>query len=347
MNHALQFLARRPVLITIFVCVIMYLLTGLTSTTRFFDGYTFVTLFQNNFMLGMIAVGMTFVILTGGIDLSVGSVIGWSTLVTAFLIRPAHGSDSFFIGWNPYAAMAVVIAIATLGGIIIGIMVHYLEIPPFLITLAFLFLYRGWALVITTEEVGKPALNIGTDPENIIIDPRVDALSNPTFNMPGIDGHPPIYLWTLAMLAVFAIGSWLGRYTGFGRSLYAIGGSENSATLMGLPVARSKVIVYGLSGFCAALAGVATFAKFTAGAALKGREAELDAIAVTVIGGTLLSGGVGGIPSTLIGLLTYAIIQAAMSRHSFPTGMDRIVIGAILLAFILLQKLLQMKQRTT
>jgi simple sugar transport system permease protein len=114
---------------------------------------------------------------------------------------------------------------------------------------------------------------------------------------------------------------------------------------MGLPVARSKVIVYALCGFCAAIAGLAFFIKDRGGSALRSRGMELDAIAVAVIGGTLLSGGIGGIPGTLIGLLTYAIIQAAMSRHSFPTGVDRIVIGALLLAFILLQKLLQFKRR--
>lgn len=333
MNRLLQILAKRPVLITIVVCLAMYLLTGFTSTTQFFNGYTFVTLFQNNAALGIVAVGITFVIITGGIDLSSGSIVGWAALVTAFLIHtPGDGQWAFLHNWNPYAAMLAVVVVATLIGALIGVMVHHLEIPPFLITLAFLFLYRGWALVVTTEEIK-------------VTDARVEQLVAKVYDLNGIDTIPvPIYLWTLVLLVVMAIGAWAGRYTGFGRSLYAIGGSENSALLMGLPVARSKVIVYALSGFCAALGGVVFFVIYSGGSALKSRGMEMDAIAVAVIGGTLLTGGVGGIPGTLIGLLTFAIIQAAMGRHSFPTGVDRMVIGGLLLTFILLQKLLQIRK---
>jgi simple sugar transport system permease protein len=325
------------VLITIVVCAVLFLVTGLTSDkpSSFFNGYTFVNLFQNNAALGMVAVGMTLVILTGngGIDLSVGASVGWAGLMAATLISLAGpGQAAWFHGWNPIAAMLTVLATATLIGALVGMMVHYLEIPPFLITLAFLFLYRGWALVVSTDEVRA-------------VDPLVTNLSNEMFNLHGIDSIPvPVYLGTLVLLAIVAIGAFLGRYTGFGRSLYAIGGSETSALLMGLPVARSKVIVYALSGFCASLGGLVYFTKTSSGWAWTARGTELDAIAVAVMGGTLLTGGVGGVPGTLVGLITYAVIQSAMSRHSFPTGVDRMVIGGLLLAFILLQKLLQ-KQR--
>jgi len=340
-NSILQLLAKRPVLITIVVCVAMYFLAGFTTDRPFFNVYTMINLLQNNAMLGIVAVGMTCVILTGGIDLSVGSVIGWSTLICAFLIQTPKGQPSFFHGWNPFLAMATVVAIATACGLVVGIMVHYLEIPPFLITLAMLFLYRGWALVVTTNEIS-------------VTEPHVKALADGLFSVPdpltkvraGQDYiQVPVYIRTVALLTVLAIGSWLVRYTGFGRSLYAIGGSENSANLMGLPVARSKVVVYGVCSFCSALAGLALFTQKSAGAALNARGNELDAIAVTVIGGTLLSGGVGGIVNTFVGLITYAIISNAMSLHAFPTGVDRMDIGGLLLAFILLQKLLQMKRR--
>jgi simple sugar transport system permease protein len=318
----------------------MFLNTGFTSDSvwNFFNTRSFVNLFQNNAALGIVAVGMTFVILTGGIDLSVGSIVGWAALLAAALMSPAkEGQFAFFHGWNPYLAMAMVVATSTVIGVIIGFMVHHLEIPPFLITLAFLFLYRGWALVVTTEEVSTTA--------NAVVN-----LSHPLFRIPpilpnGIDrGTVPLYVYTFAFLFVIAVGSWLGRYTNFGRSLYAIGGSENSAILMGLPVARSKVIVYALCGFCASVGGIVFLIKDRGGSALRSRGMELDAIAVAVIGGTLLTGGIGGVPGTLIGLLTYSIIQAAIARHTFPTGVDRMAIGAILLAFILLQKLLQFRR---
>ncbi|HVT82352.1 MAG TPA: sugar ABC transporter permease YjfF, partial [Phycisphaerae bacterium] len=337
----LQLLAKRPVLITIVVCVAMFFLTGFTTDRPFFNVYTLVNLLQNNAMLGILAVGMTCVILTGGIDLSVGSVIGWTTLLCAFLIQPPAGQPSLFHGWNPFLAMAAVVTLATLGGLIVGMMVHYLEIPPFLITLAMLFLYRGWALVVTTDEISVTERHVNALADGIFSIP--DFLTKPK---PGRGFIPvPIYIRTLALMGVFAVGSWLVRYTGFGRSLYAIGGSENSANLMGLPVARSKVIVYGACSFCAALAGLALFTKTSSGAALNARGNELDAIAVTVIGGTLLSGGVGGIVNTFIGLITYAIISNAMSLHAFPTGVDRMVIGGLLLAFILIQKLLLLQKR--
>jgi galactofuranose transport system permease protein len=338
-NRLLQIFAKRPVLITVLVCCIMYLVTGFTSTrlSDYFNGATFVNLFQNNAALGIVAVGMTFVILTGGggIDLSVSSVMGWTALLAAFLISsPGEKQSALFHNWNPYLAMLVVVATATLIGSIIGVMVHHLEIPPFLITLAFLFLYRGWALVVTTEEV------------SLANNPHIVGFSDWAIRIPYIDRFPvPVRLWTILLLIIVAIGSWLGRYTGFGRSLYAIGGSENSALLMGLPVARSKVIVYALSGFCASLGGLIFLVKDRGGAALRTRGLELDAIAITVIGGTLLTGGVGGIPGTLLGVLTYTIIYNFMSSHSFQTGVDRMVIGALLLAFILLQKLLQFRRR--
>jgi len=341
-NRVLQIFSKRPVLITIVVCMLMYVVTGLTSDTSFFNIQTFVNLFQKNAPLGIVAVGMTFVILTGGIDLSVGSIIGWTALLAAFLISaPEEGQKSFFHNWNPYLAMATVVVIATIGGTIIGYMVHHLEIPPFLITLAFLFLYRGWALVVSTGDV-------------IIEDPRVSSL-NDLIVIHGLSKDPatgkeiPLFLYpqTLLILFIVGLGAWVGRYTRFGRSLYAIGGSESSAMLMGLPVARSKIIVYALCGFCASLGGLAYLTKDMHGTALSSRGMELDAIAVTVIGGTLLTGGVGGIWATLIGLATYGTISAAMSQHTFGTGVDRMVIGGLLLAFILLQKLLQLRKPTT
>jgi galactofuranose transport system permease protein len=334
-NLLFQLFSKRPVLITLVVCVIMYFLAGLTSDTAFFNLNTFVNLFQNNAALGIVAVGMTLVILTGGIDLSVGSVMGWAGLLAAFLIHaPEEGQLRFLHDWNPYLAMAVVMAIATAGGALIGMMVHYLEIPPFLITLAFLFLYRGWALVVTTEEIRIDGATVAT-------------LHDAITKFPDFDGRlVSLYPTTFLLLGIVALGGLVGRYTGFGRSLYAIGGSENSALLMGLPVARSKVLVYAVCGLTGSLGGLVYFVREAHGAALRSRGLELDAIAITVIGGTLLTGGIGGVIGTLIGLVTYTIIfPAIMSRHSFPTGVDRMVIGGLLLTFILLQKVLQFRKQ--
>jgi simple sugar transport system permease protein len=330
-KRIIQILAQRPWLCTIIVCVALYLLTG-AGNPRFFSVYGFVNLFQNYTFLGIAAVGVTFVILTGGIDLSVGSVVGWATIAMATLIAQpgAPNSPALALGLNPYLSMAIVLAIATLGGVLIGTLIHYFEIPPFLITLAALFLYRGWALVISTGEIP-------------IHDPHIDKLADAVAYVSA--ERVPLRYYTFLLLAVFALGAWLGRFTAFGRSLLAIGGSENSALLMGLPVARHKILVYAMSGFFGGLAGIVLTIRKMVGHAVEGRGLELEAIAVAVIGGTLLTGGVGGVAGTLVGLLIYGIIQSAMSYHSFPQGVDRIAIGALLLAFILLQKLLQFRRR--
>ena len=142
-------------------------------------------------------------------------------------------------------------------------------------------------------------------------------------------------------VAVLLAGVWLAHLTSFGRNVYAIGGNESSALLMGLPVARTKVLLYALSGFCAALGGIVFTVQAQAGNPLNGLGLELDAIAAVVIGGTLLSGGVGQVTGTLLGVLIYGTILSAPDYLSgFDSSWQRIAIGLLLLAFIVLQRFL-------
>ncbi len=313
-------IARNPVFSTAVVCLLLYLLAGFTSE-HFFSTRVAVNLLQDNAYLGIVAVGVTFVILTGGIDLSVGAIIGWTTITIASLITNHH--------WNPWTAMLLVLAVATLNGAILGSLIHFFAIPPFLMTLGALFLYRGWALLISTDTIS-------------IDHPAFNPLSETLLRLPG---HIPLRLGIFVLLACVAIAAFIARYTAYGRSLYAIGGSENSALLMGLPVARNKTLVYAISGFFAGLAGIVATTRAAAGDALSANGLELDAIAVAVVGGTLLSGGVGGIIGTLIGLLIFGIIQTVVSFHNLNAAWTRIAIGALLLAFILLQKLISLSKR--
>ncbi|MGN6371255.1 MAG: ABC transporter permease subunit [Phycisphaerae bacterium] len=318
-------IARNPVFSTAVVCLLLYLIAGFTSE-HFFSTRVAVNLLQDNAYLGIVAVGVTFVILTGGIDLSVGAVIGWTTITVASLITTHH--------WNPWTAMLLVLAVTTINGGILGALIHCFEIPPFLLTLGALFLYRGWALLVSMES------DTGTIP---IDNPAFNKLSDTFFYLPG---HIPLHLGIFVLLACVAVAAFVSRFTAYGRSLYAIGGSENSALLMGLPVARNKILVYAISGFFAGLAGIVATTRAAAGDALAANGLELDAIAVAVVGGTLLSGGVGGVVGTLIGLLIFAIIQTLVSFHNFNAAWTRIAIGALLLAFILLQKLISLSKRT-
>jgi simple sugar transport system permease protein len=186
-----------------------------------------------------------------------------------------------------------------------------------------MFLLRGLGLVVSLETI-------------TIHHPVYDAISDFT-------GFP---VTAILFLAVLAAAIYVAHYTPFGRAIYAIGGSETSAVLMGLPVGRTKVWLYALSGFCAALAGVTYTFYTSSGNATAGTMLELDAIAAVVIGGTLLSGGVGYVFGTLVGVLILGVIQTIITfEGTLSSWWTKIAVGILLLAFILLQRLLQGRQR--
>jgi simple sugar transport system permease protein len=282
----------------------------------FFSARVAANLLTDNAALGIAAVGLTLVIFSGGIDLSVGAVAGFTSIFTATLI--GHGIHPFF------AAMAAVAIGAGLGAGM-GALIHWFKQPPFLITLAGMFLIRGSAFWITTESVG-------------ISHPLYDRLS--AFEIP-LGARLGLPVAALALLAVLIAGGVLAHYTRFGRNLLAIGGSEQSALLMGLPLGLSRVGVYAVSGLCAALAGLVLALYTGSGNPSFGTGLELDAIAVVVIGGTLLTGGRGHMFGTVLGLLVFGVIQSALVFDGrLSAHWSRIVVGGLLLAFILLQRLL-------
>ena len=206
-----------------------------------------------------------------------------------------------------------------------GTLIHVYRLPAFLITLAGMFLARGTGFWLNTESVG-------------ITHPWYDAISNYTLSL-GEDVHLPAA--ALLLLAVVAAGYVLGHHTRFGRNLLAIGGSEQSALLMGLPVGATRIAVYTLNGACAALAGIVATVYTSSGNASMGIGLELDAIAVVVIGGTLLAGGRGHVAGTLLGVLIFGTIQAAILFDGrLSSWWMRIVVGLLLLVFILLQRAL-------
>jgi simple sugar transport system permease protein len=309
-------LARKhvPILATTAVYLLLYAAACLVFRERGFLSWTvFLNLFRDNAVLGLAAIGMTFVILSGGIDLSVGAVVGCTTILIAKLVTE--------VGIHPLLAIVVVLTLGTAFGAGMGGLVHFFRLPPFLVTLAGMFLARGLGLVISLESV--PIRHGFYD--------WIDDFSFEIFPVTAL-------AFILALLAAM----YLAHYTRFGRNVYAVGGDQTSALLMGLPVGRTKVAVYALSGLCSSLAGVVGTFYFSSGNAKAGEMLELDAIAAVVIGGTLLSGGVGYVFGTLIGVLIYGVIQTAIAfEGTLSSWWTRIAIGALLLAFILLQKLVQ------
>lgn len=299
--------------------VILLLLFGAAAVA--YDGFlssrVIVNLFADNAFLGIAAVGMTLVIFSGGIDLSVGAVIGFTSIFTATLVTGR--------GLHPALVWPAAIGLGAGLGALLGTLIHAFRLPAFLITLAGMFLARGTAFWLNTESVG-------------ITHPWYDALANFDLAL-GESVHLPAA--ALLLLAVVAAGYVVAHHTRFGRTLLAIGGNEQSALLMGLPVGRARIAVYTLNGAVAALAGIVATIYTSSGNASMGIGLELDAIAVVVIGGTLLAGGRGHVAGTLLGVLIFGTIQAAILFDGrLSSWWMRIVVGALLLAFILLQRFL-------
>lgn len=305
-----------PVVATALVLVLLFATFSMLFR-NFLSARVVADLFTNNAHVGIIAVGMTFVILSGGIDLSVGAVMAFTTIFVAALIQNQHVA--------PPAAIALALGLGAAFGALMGALIHLCRLPPFLVTLAGMFLARGLAFMVNPQslEIRHPFYNAVVE-----------------YALP-VSATAALRATSLAFIAVFLLGLVAAHFTGFGRTIYAIGGSESSAVLMGLPVARTKIALYALSGFSAALAGVAFTFHTQSGDPTNGLGLELDAIAAVVIGGTLLSGGVGTMAGTLMGVLIYGTILVGLDFHGgFNSAWQRIAIGALLLAFIGLQRFL-------
>ena len=271
---------------------------------------------QSSFPL-IVAIGMTFVILTGGIDLSVGSVFALGGVLGAM------GSQ-----WGVGGAFLLPIAAGALVGAIQGSLVAYAGMAPFIVTLAGLLGVRGLVLAVTNAGATTPLI---TDPVTAVI---------------GQGKLLGVSYTVLIALALLAAGMLLLARSRGGQSILAIGGSESAATLMGLPVARVKFAVYVLSGICAALAGALNAAYSSSGVPTVGVGLELSAISAVVIGGTLLSGGKGSLIGTLAGVLLLAVIQNMINQvGSLTSSVQAVVSGGFLAAVVIIQTVLARDQR--
>lgn len=272
-------------------------------------------LLTDNAYLGIVAVGMTVVILSGGIDLSVGSVIAFTGVFIAVMLRDT--------GLHPLPVFALALALATGFGAAMGFLIDRLAMPAFIVTLAGMFLARGAAYLLSIESVP-------------IQHPFYEGLTKAYWLMPG---KGRLTLIGVLMLLTVLAGMVLAHRTRFGASVYALGGGEQTARLMGVRQGRTTVLVYAFSGLMAGLSGI-VFSIYTgSGYSLATVGTELTAIAAVVIGGTLLSGGAGYVFGTLVGVLTMGLIQTyIVFDGSLSSWWTKIVIGLLLLAFILLQK---------
>ena len=273
--------------------------------------------FRDNAVLGVTAVGMTFVILSGGIDLSVGSIAAFTTILMASLVGKC--------GLHPVPSAGLALLLGGLFGWVQGGLIQRYELPAFLVTLGGMFFARGMSFVVNMQSVGISHHFYSA----------VQDLSIP------LSGKASLSAVGMILLAMFILAFFVAHYTAFGRNIYALGGNAESSRLMGLPVSRTRPAVYAVSGFCAALAGVVATIYTGSGNPAMGVGLELDAIAAVVIGGTLLSGGVGFVAGTLLGVMIFGTIQSALIFDGrLNSWWLRIAVGTLLLVFILLQRFL-------
>ena len=308
------------VIVTLVLLLVMFGI-GAGRYRNFAAPQNIANLFVDNAFLIVLAVGMTFVILTGGIDLSVGSVVALSTMIVASMARD---------GWPPAIVIATVLIAGSTLGLLTGLVIHYFKIQPFIATLAAMFLARGLCYVISLNAIS-------------ITDPWFTAMAQTRIPLAfRLNITPSVII----ALVVVAIGFVVLHYSRTGRTVYAIGGGEHSAMLMGLPVARTKVLVYVISGFCSAVAGVLFTFYTLSGYSLTAVGMELDAIAAVVIGGTLLTGGYGFVLGSLLGVLLLGVIQTIISfEGTLSSWWTKIVIGSLLLVFIVLQRVLTARRK--
>ncbi|HEX5808332.1 MAG TPA: hypothetical protein VFY25_06670 [Anaerolineales bacterium] len=302
-----------------------YLFVGMRNPQVFFN------LFRNSAHLLISGIGMTFVILTGGIDLSVSGVVALTTVSTAVLLRE---------GWNPWLVIVLMLAMGMSLGAVMGSFIVKLKVQPFIATLAGMWFARGMCFFISDNAVQIDNRLFHILGKTKILIPGLTELARSQGTPPPFISIPVVAAFLLLIVAIY-----VAQYTRFGRTVYAIGGNEGrneqSARLMGLAVDRTKLLVYTFNGFCSALAGL-SFALFVeSGHGLYAPGFELDVIASVVMGGTMLTGGSGYVFGTLFGVLVFSVTQALIQFiGSLSSWWTKIVIGIFTLIFIGVQTVL-------
>ncbi|MBK1786269.1 ABC transporter permease [Prauserella cavernicola] len=259
--------------------------------------------------IGVVSVGMTFVIIAGGIDLSVGSIVALSSVWMTTLATQSYG---------PFVMVLCALLVGLGCGLVNGVLISYGKVVAFIMTLAMMVSARGLAERLSDRRT------------QVVTETGFTEFFRASFL--GI----PVLVIVLAL--VFVVGWIVLNRTTFGRRTFAIGGNAEAARLSGINVKRHTALVYGISGLCCGIAAIMVVARTTSGASTNGLFYELDAIAAVVIGGTLLSGGRGSLIGTLIGVLIFTVLRNIFTQNNLDTDIQNIAQGAIIVAAVLLQQ---------
>ncbi|MGD8683394.1 MAG: ABC transporter permease, partial [Chloroflexota bacterium] len=282
---------------------------------------------------GILAVGMTFVILTGGIDLSVGSIVGFTGIVAGLLINEGLQVADWIAFPHTWMVLVLSLAAGTFLGAISGFIITRFNVAPFIATLGMLMVARGLAGLING---GKTFPNLVGKEE----------LGNTGFRELGTGELFGVVPWAIVILVIFALVAWfVTTRTPFGRAVYAVGGNERSAELSGVRVSRTKMAVYMISGFCAATVGLIIASQLVAAHPATGLYFELYAIAAVVLGGTSLSGGRGTIVGTIIGALVIGTLNNGLTLMGISSFLELIITGSVIVLALIIDQLQQRAER--
>jgi galactofuranose transport system permease protein len=311
-----------PLLLTFGVFLLVYTVGGQLYPAMQ-KPQVFFNLFINDASLLLVSIGMTLVILTGGMDLSVGGMIALVSTASAALLK---------LGVSPYVVIPMMIVLGPALGAVMGWIIQDLKVQPFIATLMGLFFTRGMAYIISLTSVS-------------IKDPVYMKIALTPIYIPFFE-KTYIYAYTLVGPIMLLVAIYISFFTRFGRTLYAIGSNEQSAILMGLPVRRAKIEVYAFSGLCSALAGIVFSISLLAGYGQFASGMELDSIASVVIGGTALTGGYGNVFGTLFGVLIHGTIVSILQFNgTLSSWWTRIGVGLLTLIAIGIQSIFYIRKK--
>ena len=307
-RHARQF---GTFAVFVVLCAVISLLTP-----HFFTVTNLLNVAQQTVINALIAVGLTFVIISGGIDLSVGSILAFAGVVMAHALR---------LGWPFPLAIAAGVAVGATCGLVNGLLISFGRLPPFIATLGMMSVARGAALLATD---GRPVSGF-EESFRWLATGQVAGLPVPV----------------LVMVLVYALAHFVLQRTKFGRYTYAIGGNEEASLLSGVPVRWYKIGIYVLGGALAALSSALLTARLNSAQPIAGLSYELDAIAATVIGGTSLMGGQGSVIGTLIGALIMGVLRNGLNLLGVSSFIQQVVIGVVIIAAVLLDTFFKQSKR--
>lgn len=308
----LKALLSKPWFGPLVALAVVYATFGILAPDTFLGVVNLLTMTRQTVVVAVAAVGMTFVIVHGGIDLSAGSLVALTTVVMALALRA---------GMGPLEASLLGLVVPTIAGLVNGALVAGLGITPFIVTLGAMSIFRGAAKGLANEQ------KIDAMPRGL------DALM--AAPPPGEGFMPPGVWIALAVVAVGALGL---RYTVFGRHVVAIGSNEATARLCGIPVSRVRILVYGLAGALAGLSGVMEYSTLTVGDPTDSIGLELEVIAAVVIGGASLSGGKGSVVGSAVGALLMTEIKTGCTHVGFPNWVQEILTGAIIVVAVAIDR---------